>query len=488
MVTNYQSLAYLLRCQRSDSLAIAIHSDTEKTWGGWRRRVDTWRRTIRSQPGNLWALYHENSFEFSAILFALWAEQRVACIPGSNHERVIDDLNSHVDGFIGEFFEGSPKKVLILDPEQSAEKELLPPVTLDSNQLVVEIYTSGSSGEPQRIPKQLFQLANEVDNLHQLWSQFGDASLFISTVSHHHIYGLLFKILWPLAAGYCFDSQLCEYLIDIPQRIKPNQRFILISSPTHLSRIPDKHLWHQLSSQCKAIFSSGAPLSLAASLDTQSKLHTAPIEVLGSSETGGIAVRQQGPNSDSYWQPFPKIQVSLNEETDCLNIRSPYLAKLTPNEWHPTTDRVKFVGNDRFELLGRIDNIVKIEGIRISLSEMENRLITHKWIKEIKLVVLKNTRTELGAVAVLTGVGKDQLRELGKRNLTIALRSYLLNQFARTVIPRRWRFPKTLPFNKEGKLTATALSAFFTKSNDPLPSDSELWNTPKSDQTQDNTL
>ncbi|MCO6705214.1 AMP-dependent synthetase, partial [Streptomyces sp. CHB9.2] len=71
--------------------------------------------------------------------------------------------------------------------------------------------TSGSSGEPKLIAKQLFQLANEVAALECLWGASLGAATVLGSVSTQHIYGLLFRVLWPLCAGRPFARQALPY-------------------------------------------------------------------------------------------------------------------------------------------------------------------------------------------------------------------------------------------------------------------------------------
>ena len=66
------------------------------------------------------------------------------------------------------------------------------------------LYTSGSSGAPKPIRKTLAQFDAEVRTLEAQWGALvGDATM-LGSVPHHHIYGLLFRLLWPLAAGRAF--------------------------------------------------------------------------------------------------------------------------------------------------------------------------------------------------------------------------------------------------------------------------------------------
>ena len=81
-----------------------------------------------------------------------------------------------------------------------------------------------------------------------------------------------------------------------------------------------------------------------------------PIEVYGSSETGGIAWRQQQTAHDEKWTPLPNIKWRIDATEGVLEIRSRHL----PDEdWFRTADRAIPVGDDHFMLIGRVDRIVK---------------------------------------------------------------------------------------------------------------------------------
>jgi acyl-coenzyme A synthetase/AMP-(fatty) acid ligase len=101
------------------------------------------------------------------------------------------------------------------------------------------------------------------------------------------------------------------------------------------------------------VFSSAAPLPP----DTAKMLHArfglAVTEVLGSTETGGIASRVSGPeivHADDaamparVWTPLPHVEVGVEGGADGngrLIVNSPFLPPEGPRPW-PTADRVDF--------------------------------------------------------------------------------------------------------------------------------------------------
>jgi acyl-coenzyme A synthetase/AMP-(fatty) acid ligase len=210
----------------------------------------------------------------------------------------------------------------------------------------------------------------------------------------------------------------------------------------------------------RAIFSSGGPLPAAAALEFKRRLGAAPIEVYGSTETGGVAWRAQSEGEDgAAWTPFPGMAVETDAQ-GALRLRSPYLPD---GEWLTMGDAVELLADGRFRLKGRLDRVAKIEGKRVSLPELEQGLRRHPWVLDAAVVPLAGRKETLGSIVVLREPAR--LREQGRQRLIAALREGLLERFDRVVVPRRWRFPERLPTDARGKLTAQALSALFLQKN-----------------------
>ncbi|MGH1471692.1 MAG: AMP-binding protein [Cellvibrionaceae bacterium] len=485
-MAEYIPINNLLNTLREIETPVACVAKENKNWGDWLLDVKQAQHFFSSREEKTWALYTDDTYEFLVLLFALWGANKIACVPGSNQPAVIDDIGKYVELFVGDFpnladdatnemssdrldkkcYAGLSdiKRSVSIDPlDISSDNKSALDTVLDINAIVLQVFTSGSSGEPELIPKSLSQLTEEIDNIHLLWESNGKEAVVFSTVSHHHIYGLLFRALWPLAEGNVFDNDLCEFFEDIERRATNIKKMVVISSPTHLSRIPQNSQWLEIKKSCQAVFSSGAPLPTVASVDAKKQFGFSPIEVFGSSETGGIAWRQQEKDRDVRWKPFQGIDVSIETNSRCLQIRSPYLPTQEEGEWYVTSDKVQFdQGSDEFQLLGRIDNIVKVEGKRVSISEMERKLKEHEWIEDARAVLLSGNRTEIGVVAVLSALGNGAFRHTTRFQFNKRIQAYLLNFFERPVLPRRWRFVEKLPFNTQGKVTQKSLLDLFS--------------------------
>jgi acyl-CoA synthetase (AMP-forming)/AMP-acid ligase II/3-hydroxymyristoyl/3-hydroxydecanoyl-(acyl carrier protein) dehydratase len=433
---------------------VAVRKGEQKTTANFEQRVIDWVHVLADYSGTRWAVYHSDAYEFLAIVFALWQLDRVACIPGDNRAGTMQRLKIQVAGFVGQC---DVTGTLIEAPSNHAGKTRWK--TLAPNFIALEIYTSGSTGEPKSIAKTIAQLDLEIQTLEAQWPSRSQ-SVVLATVTHQHLYGLTFRLLWPISAGCPFEREYCEYTEDVLHLASGYPWFSLISSPSHLGRINASLDWHQLAGRCNYVLSSAAPLSCADSINT-SKVLGAPVrEIYGSSETGAIAWRQQqDPERDALWQPLPEVELEPAAD-DTLIVRAPYLPD--PG-FLGLADRVVFNRAGHFRLIGRIDRIVKVEGKRISLSAIENLLLEHPWIKNVRALTVERRRVETAVVIELNEAGCQQLERLSNKLMIKQLKATLTDYFEAVVIPRRWRFVAQMPFNQQGKLPLDRLQALFEK-------------------------
>ncbi|MBX9406784.1 AMP-binding protein [Pseudomonas baetica] len=326
----------------------------------------------------------------------------------------------------------------------------LPGAELNLDECRLSLCTSGSSGEPKRIDKSLRQLANEVHALEQLWgADLGEACI-IGSVATQHIYGLLFRVLWPLCAGRTFVRKQLAFCEDLQRASREHSTFAWVASPALLKRMGDNLDWPALSA-VRRVFSSGGALPAEAAQSLHQRLQQWPTEILGSSETGGIAWRQGA----ALWQPFADVELTQDND-GALLIASPYLPA---GHVEHTADAARISADGRFELLGRLDRIVKLEEKRISLPMLEHALVAHDWVAEARLGVVQENRASLGALLVLSESGLFALREHGRRSLTEALRKHLSEHCEALALPRRWRLLRQLPLNSQGKLPQADVEA-----------------------------
>jgi 3-hydroxymyristoyl/3-hydroxydecanoyl-(acyl carrier protein) dehydratase len=423
---------------------------------GWRRRepvtgadfltdAGRWQAAFTAHPGQRFALFFQDGLAFAAALFGLWQAGKQAWLPGDLTPASQQALRTRVDGFAGDGMavDGLPRIEPAAVPAR-AEHAL----DADAQQLVV--FTSGSTGVPQALPKRLRQLFDEITALEQAFGGVAPGAAVLASVSAQHVYGLLFRVLWPLATGRPLQAQSLVVLEDLAELAPPGSPAILIASPAHLSRLP-----LQAQPGVAQLFSSGAPLPDAALPDCLRVFGRAPIEVYGSSETGGVAWRQRNPGAPTFWQALPGVEWRL--EDDALWLRSPHLDDA---DWMPSADRAAAVEGG-FELRGRADRIVKIAEKRVSLTAVETALRASRLLADLRLLPMTEPREQLAVVAVPSEAGWRLHDEQGKRALAEALRACLVDVVERVALPRRFRFLPELPVNAMAKATQARLGQEF---------------------------
>nr|MBF0685445.1 AMP-binding protein [Pseudomonas sp.] len=115
--------------------------------------------------------------------------------------------------------------------------EALPAAPLDLDQCRLLLCTSGSSGEPKLIEKRLRQLTNEAEVLEAQWGADLAGASIIGSVAAQHIYGLLFRVIWPLCAGRPVLRRALPFPEDIQLASRKQASFCLVASPALLKRM-----------------------------------------------------------------------------------------------------------------------------------------------------------------------------------------------------------------------------------------------------------
>ncbi|WMY09035.1 AMP-binding protein [Paraburkholderia phenoliruptrix] len=416
----------------------------------FRARVAALMSLVQSQAAQRYALCIDDPFDFACALFALFACGKEPVIPANATPGYLADLAEAYDVVLTD---------AALPPQAQADAFASTHNTHNTRidpQAPLTLYTSGSSGRPKPIRKTLAQFNAEVHTLEKQWGVLlGDATM-LASVPHHHIYGLLFRVMWPLAAGRAFDREISIEPLHLQTQIAQGGAAVIVSTPAQLSRWPALPGFATLTPAPRAFFSSGGPLALEAAQQYAAAYGAAPLEIYGSTETGGIAWRRQ--DQTDAWQPVTGIEVCRDED-GALNVRSPHLDH---NGWHRTDDKIGFDAQGRFRLQGRLDRVLKLDGKRVSLPELEARLALHPYVMQAAIAPLAGgARERVGAVVALTEAGNEALRDEGRVSLAQSLRRHLADYFDAVVLPRHWRFRLALPFDARGKLPVAAVAAAF---------------------------
>lgn len=455
-----------MSCTALSHVALLQPNSAQRIWG-WRtqecvshaafsQQVQRWCARFARVPDDEIALYFEDTLAFAAALFGAWHAGKHVVLPGDAQPATLAHLLQDIAACAGDL----PNA---LQPWSEGAGAELQPLSLANARL--SMFTSGSSGQPVRIDKTLAQLDAEVQSLHALFGQVTSSHAtphVLATVSHQHIYGLLFRVLWPLAAGRSTSAHMLRYPEELQLQLQAQTACVLVSSPALLARLPTHLAWGQACHGLQGIFSSGGPLSVEASQLAQQLLGHSPAEVFGSSETGGIAWRMRSHHGEQ-WNLLPGVRSRINGE-GVLEVASAHLPDAA--QWWTTSDRAQLHATGAgFCLLGRADRIVKVAEKRVSLTLIEQVLAASPWVQMARAVMLPASGTSsaqrIGMVLELTDLGWEALQAQGRRNLGLTLQGLVAPHVERVVLPRSWRYVERMPMNAQGKSTQQQLVSLF---------------------------
>ncbi|HIE77363.1 MAG TPA: AMP-dependent synthetase [Candidatus Thioglobus sp.] len=449
------NLAHYLLDSNHQDYALAFHEGESISYNRFKQAVKQLiPGFLNVQQENI-AIYYDQAYPFAVNLFALLHSNKKVWITANNTQATADKLIAQGCLLWGEW---QGRELMLTDVERHNKADL---AVLDINKQLFTIFTSGSSGQAKAITKSLRQFQTEIETLENYWGQqLADAQV-LATVSHQHIYGLLFRVLWPLAARRCFHSDM--YLSPEPllKRAKDIST-CWVASPAQLKRLDELTPWQDISA-LSTVFSSGGDLPLATAQQIHQHSQQKVIEVYGSSETGGIAWRQSVDNA--AWTLFDKMTITISKG-HIAHLVSPYLLPLGA---FVLDDIIEPINQNQFILLGRKDRIVKIEEKRLSLDELEQSLNTSLWVTQSHTLVLKGTRDKIAAVTVLSDLAIEQLQLQGRSQLIKQIRQHLLNRFESVVLPRKWLFIQALPYTAQGKINQQLLTELLSLDSNRFP-------------------
>ena len=429
-----------------------------KTWGDFLDGVSELRRVINSQNSDKWLLHCEDCWYFLLTFTALLQCKKEILLSANVSPAYIEEIRSGtaqtaaqtaVPFLTDQVFpeEHTPQNTfhipsLLKDLKNTDSlAEEAPAINADETSIIM--YTSGSTGKPKAVQQRLTEF--EADNRFII-SKWGDEFLkrkLCSTVSQHHIYGLLFSIFLPFTLGVPFRRNRIEF----PEEIEnlSDTEYMIITVPAFLKRAVEMENKSALNLKSPWIFTSGGALKFDTAQKTNEIFGFWPVEVYGSTETSGIAWRQSVNGQE--WTVFDNANISQNKD-GCLIIRSPYIKDPAGFE---TADIAEILKDGRFLLKGRIDSVVKIEEKRISFTEIENRILQSDLASDVSVIFLEDKRQYLAAAVVFNAKGKERFKGLEKFEINKFWREYLLQYFENTVIPKKWRYPENLPLDSQGK-------------------------------------
>jgi acyl-coenzyme A synthetase/AMP-(fatty) acid ligase len=406
-------------------------------------------RTAPDEPLCLWT---QDKIRIAAALLAAACGGPRIIIPYAFSPQALDEARSSIP--FSKILAGdatiTPAGCSSVIPESVLHPEPLRHAAADADIPRIMLFTGGSTGTPKLWSKTARNLFGEALLLAETFG-IGPHDCILSTVPPQHIYGLLFSVLVPLVSGcsvlepvYCFPQEILA-------AARTARATILVSVPPHY------HVLQTDSLQPYALrlaFSSAGMLPAPDAGYFHEKTGIAVTEIYGSTETGGIAWKAS-PADSRVCRTFKGIDWKIHNGR--LLVRSAFLSpelRRDQDGFFTTADRAEACGADSFTLHGRADDIVKVGGRRVDLSEICDKVKTLAGVQDAVVF----------AMQARTGRGSDIAALIAGRTEAAALRAGLAEICEPYAMPRHIRIVESIPVLPTGKHDRETIKKFFTVS------------------------
>jgi acyl-coenzyme A synthetase/AMP-(fatty) acid ligase/3-hydroxymyristoyl/3-hydroxydecanoyl-(acyl carrier protein) dehydratase len=305
--------------------------------------------------------------------------------------------------------------------------------TVAPHESVVVLHTSGTTAAPKRFEKTAQGLLGEVVALAATFASLKGA--FVCTVPTFHLYGLLFGVLLPLRLGRPIVDARPLFARDVAATLSEGVG-VLVATPAHLRAFVGAPM-----PKSKVAISSGGRLEAPLHFELARSLGWTVYDVLGSTETGGIATRASPAEG---WRPLASVKVTIEEDGRLL-VESPWAGRVR------TEDAAELTVGNTFRHLGRVDDVVKVAGRRTSRAAIETLVRKFHGIDD----VLVHSEED-------DGRGSRLMCAVTPSTLDVAaLRAALLMELDPVLVPRPILAVSALPRDAMGKLKRDEVRTFF---------------------------
>ncbi|MCP9451691.1 MAG: AMP-binding protein [Nitrospira sp.] len=377
-------------------------------------------------------------YEFLVGFAAAMIRRQVTLLPHSRVPHVLREMvRDYPDSYVYTDHEtpsGMSELVPVLS-RQSSASECCPPdiPVIPLDQVVAIAFTSGTTGKP--VPNRktwaaLISVAQATGA--RLGIKDREQITVVATVPHQHMFGLEASVMLPIVHGLAmhegrplFPADVASVLMEVPGR------WLLVTTPIHLRAcvaegvsVPKRGL----------ILSATAPLALEVARRAEQQFQSEVREIFGFAEAGSVAERRTV--AGDWWRPLDGVRVE-QEGTACV-VRASYLPVPVS-----VPDRLSVSPNGEFIVHGRKADEVHVAGYRVSLGELNSKLLQVEGVQDGVFVMPDEQSglvTRLMAFVVAPGKRSEEILR--------ALRAHIDPAF----LPRPLVCVPKLPRNETGKL------------------------------------
>jgi len=290
----------------------------------------------------------------------------------------------------------------------------------------VYLSTSGSTGTPKQIlhTQEMMEIEGKSVGKH-----FKQAKRLITLTPRQHLYGLSFAVFFP--AVYGTPTVALAPLPTQPWHTLLREGDVMAGFP----------LFWEYFLKGGNVFPAGVtavtstapcPKGLFDRLKQAGAQHV--VELYGATDTGGIGVRHD-----------ENVPFEINDFWEIDAAKQPVLIRRKGIEkWIPFPDKVEFVPPRGIFPLKRMDRVVQVAGVNVSLDFIEKVLLQYPAVKKARVRLMRPEEGKRLKAFIVLNTGYDS-------SVLTPLRAYLTAHLSSHEMPRSFTFGAALPTNAMGK-------------------------------------
>lgn len=278
-------------------------------------------------------------------------------------------------------------------------------------------HTSGSTGEPKPCIHSLYELEQEAEFLKTF---LGDRKRFICCAPPHHCYGFMFGLFLP----YILNCQV--------KRMPPfaNMFFAALNSGDAGVGIPLMYEAERRFTNGPGVtlLSASAPFAPGVFNELLARDYKI-MEIFGSSETGVLG-----------WRNSPESPFRLLPYFSKIDVKSVFREGI--GKKIELVDNLEWVGPAEFYPRGRLDRLIQVGGVNVSMARVKNMLDQIPEVEDCAVRSIRPGGRLKAFIVIKEGSGKEAVK-----NILAATRKFPVAER-----PVKINFGNSLPKNAMGKL------------------------------------
>ncbi len=338
------------------------------------------------------------------------------------------------------------------------------PVPKQSEEMIgVVLFTSDSAGDPKPVERTHANLAAEAEHVTAALKVDGEDRTLL-TIPLYHSFGFDVGLVATLRAGaaiYLEDEVAPSRIIKL---VREQQITLLPGSPTLFEAMAKLPAAKPLTHKPIRFLTSGAGLSATTVEGFHAKYGVRPLACYHTTETGTVAIDLKGQAGEIVGKPLPGVELRITDPASgkaastgkpgSLWVRSDAVSPLglargqaeadassvgsrSADGWYRTGDLASLDRTGKLKLHGREDDLVRLDGKRVALGEVEGCIESFPKVHAAQAMVVSDP---LGGPIV---VAKVVLKERAKVDAE-AIIDHCAKLLAPHKVPRRIEFCKTL--------------------------------------------